>query len=373
MYSILHICNNYAGSFVHRFIVEGQKEYGIRSVVFCPITFYESRVKPHENEYIVKCVTKLDRFFFFNKQRKIIASLKKTVCDYSSFDLIHAHSIFSDGYVAYKLNKKNNIPFVLSVSGTDINHFFVYRPYLKGLGNKIILAARRIIVPSESYKRFLLDRCILPKHRKAILSKLIVIPFGIDDFWYQNFNKKKRHIDGNCLKFLFVGEIRKNKNIGFITKAMDELFKNGIESKLTIAGAAIDHNELNKIVKHKNVFFVGQKNKSELLQLYRENDIFIMVSHSETFGLVYAEALSQGMPIIYTKGQGFDGQFENGYVGFSVSDKDCSELVDCIISIRNNYDEYSSNALHSIERFKWNNISSIYNALYMKAIDNGNG
>lgn len=40
-----------------------------------------------------------------------------------------------------------------------------------------------------------------------------------------------------------------------------------------------------------------------------------MPSHKETFGLVYAEAMSQGLPIIYTKNQGFDGQFPDGYVG----------------------------------------------------------
>lgn len=41
--------------------------------------------------------------------------------------------------------------------------------------------------------------------------------------------------------------------------------------------------------------------------MFAESDIFVMVSHSETFGLVYIEALSQGLPILYTRGQGIDG------------------------------------------------------------------
>ena len=38
--------------------------------------------------------------------------------------------------------------------------------------------------------------------------------------------------------------------------------------------------------------------------IYRENDIYVMPSIIETFGLVYAEAMSQGLPVIYTRGQG---------------------------------------------------------------------
>lgn len=35
-----------------------------------------------------------------------------------------------------------------------------------------------------------------------------------------------------------------------------------------------------------------------------------MPSFKETFGLVYAEALSRFIEVIYTKGQGFDGNLK---------------------------------------------------------------
>ena len=43
-----------------------------------------------------------------------------------------------------------------------------------------------------------------------------------------------------------------------------------------------------------------------------------MPSRYETFGLVYGEAMSQGLPIIYSKGQGVDGYFKEGTVGYGV-------------------------------------------------------
>ena len=39
-----------------------------------------------------------------------------------------------------------------------------------------------------------------------------------------------------------------------------------------------------------------------------------MPSKYETFGLVYPEAMSRGIPIVYTKNQGFDKYFEDGEI-----------------------------------------------------------
>ena len=76
-----------------------------------------------------------------------------------------------------------------------------------------------------------------------------------------------------------------------------------------------------------------------------------MPSKTETFGLVYAEAMSQGLPVIYTRGQGFDGQFEEGEVGYSVDCKDKKEISMKIIDIINNYDVISRNAINLVDRY----------------------
>lgn len=58
-----------------------------------------------------------------------------------------------------------------------------------------------------------------------------------------------------------------------------------------------------------------------------------MPSFTESFGLVYAEAMSQGLPVIYSKGQGFDGQFAEGVVGYHVDAHDPEELCENIIKM----------------------------------------
>ena len=97
--------------------------------------------------------------------------------------------------------------------------------------------------------------------------------------------------------------------------------------------------------------------KEELIEFYRSSDIFVLTSHKETFGLVYPEAMSQGLPVIYTRGQGFDGHFDEGKVGYAVSDNDPDELAEVILSITNNYSKLSNNAFELVDKFNWNTIA----------------
>ncbi|MDN6571163.1 MAG: glycosyltransferase, partial [Staphylococcus equorum] len=81
---------------------------------------------------------------------------------------------------------------------------------------------------------------------------------------------------------------------------------------------------------------------------------------TETFGLTYIEAMSQGLPIIYSKEQGIDGYFENGLVGYSVNPLNIEEIANCIIKVINNYDYFASNAFNTSSFFKWEDIIDKY-------------
>lgn len=50
-----------------------------------------------------------------------------------------------------------------------------------------------------------------------------------------------------------------------------------------------------------------------------------MPSKAETFGLVYVEAMLQGLPILYTKNEGIDGFYEEN-IGEKVISTDMEEI-----------------------------------------------
>ena len=98
----------------------------------------------------------------------------------------------------------------------------------------------------------------------------------------------------------------------------------------------------------------------------RQSDIFVMPSKPETFGLVYVEALSQNLPIVYTKGEGFDGFFPEGEVGYSAISGNVASIAEVIMKVIHNYPIIVNNITRlSLEKdFSWPLIATKYMKLY---------
>ena len=85
---------------------------------------------------------------------------------------------------------------------------------------------------------------------------------------------------------------------------------------------------------------------------------------NETFGLVYAEAMSQGLPIIYTKGQGFDKQFTEGIVGYHAECFNKENAVKAIMKTIENYECISNSCIKNVQKFDWDKIVKVYESIY---------
>jgi glycosyltransferase involved in cell wall biosynthesis len=94
-----------------------------------------------------------------------------------------------------------------------------------------------------------------------------------------------------------------------------------------------------------------------------------MPSINETFGRVYIEAMSQGLPIIYSKNDGIDGFFQDGEVGYGVEGSNYDEWNIVLQKIIDNYDQISKQAIHKSKLFTWDKVSSDYLELYKQAVD----
>lgn len=364
--NVLNINLNFDVSSLYKNLSEHLKINGCNFKIYYPVLRNRDISKYKDVEYldIDKCLNKYDRILFFYRSRKLLKNIEKKY-DLNEFNLIHAHSLFSNGYIAYKLNKKFGIPYIVAVRNTDVNLFFKKIFYLRKIGINILRNAKKIIFISNSYKNYTIDKYIPNKFRQDINNKSIVLPNGIDDFWFDNEFSNK-NIKNMCkeINLLYVGIINKNKNLIATLKACDLLIQDGYSVKYTVIGNNLDNDIFNEVNSKNYVNYLGSMQKEELIKYYRMNDIFIMPSITETFGLSYVEAMSQSLPIIYTKGQGFDGFFDDGVVGYSVDSNNYTEIKDRIIKIMKDYQNISKNCVNCYKEFNWNDISKQYIKLY---------
>ncbi|WP_436885806.1 glycosyltransferase family 4 protein [Mammaliicoccus sciuri] len=300
-----------------------------------------------ENLIQKKFLGKSDRFMYFKKQKKIKKWLDSNSVYFKDFDIIHAHTLFSDGYWAYKSGK----PYIITVRNTDLNYFIKYFKHLKPIGKNILENASKIVFLSKVYEiRTIKELFEDEEEIIRIQNKSVVIPNGINDFWINNalIREKKNNTNKNIV---FTGKILKNKNLKLLTSALKKIDSN---YNLFVIGKIEDKAYFHKVHNEFKFTYLGEKNKVEIAEIYKEMDMFILPSFHETFGLVYLEALTQGLPLIYTKNEGIDQYFKEGRVGFAVDPNNVENLIKAIKKIEINYEKIIEN-INDLDKqkFSW--------------------
>ncbi|WP_117149338.1 glycosyltransferase family 4 protein [Paraliobacillus zengyii] len=313
--------------------------------------------------YSNEIIKPYDKLIYFTKIRRMVKDVELNF-NLSEVSLVHAHSLFSDGAVAYELYKKYDIPYIIAVRNYDVNKYFKYAFHLRKYALEIILNAKKVIFISPSYQKHVIDKYIPNKFREKILLNTKIIPNGVDDYWLKQTLVEKT-IDKK-LKLIFVGRIDNNKNLAAVIQVVDLLRKKGMDCTLDVVGdGPLREAHENECRGVENIVFHGAiYDKDKIREIYINSNILVVPSFTETFGLVYLEAMSCGVPVIYTQNQGFDGQFEEGEVGFHVNPNDKEDIVRKIIDIRKDYINISQNCLRSTKKFHWEKIAREYINFY---------
>lgn len=361
---VLHINCNYIGTTLHQLMIENLDALGYENQVFVPT--YDKKlsvIKPNSNVCVCECFNKWDRLVFDYKQQKIKKGLEANI-NVKDYELIHAYTLFTDGNCARKLSKKYGIPYVVAVRNTDVNDFFRLMPHLRKRGMQIMADASAVFFLSDAYRKQVFEKYLPQEYRETIQEKIHIIPNGIDEFWFENTPESEKIIDKKSIKLIYAGRIDRNKNIQTTQKAMEILRRRGYETSLTVVGKVQDEKEFKIIQKDRYTSYLSAMLKEDLIKVYRASDIFVMPSYTESFGLVYAEAMSQGLPVIYSKGQGFDNQFQEGVVGYHVSAYDPEDVADGLRRIVDTFSEIQKNVVQASKIFNWKNITKQYDSVY---------
>lgn len=376
---ILHVANDYSGSSVYKHLVSALDENGITQKVYVPLRdpklISKNKVdfKVENSRLIYRVIlntyTRLNYFF---KVKKITSDLISQV-KIAEFDIIHAHTWYSDGGVAYDLYKTYKIPYIVTVRNTDINLFFKYFIHLREKALHILLNAQKIIFISPVYKARLFSHLYFMKYLKVLEGKVEVIPNGINKFWLNNLRTENTGLH-QPPQLLYIGRFMKNKNVLSIINSVIYLNEIGINCCMNLVGGG-EGKYCKEVMKMVNKYadlikYHGYVEDLELLKaLYRESDIFVMPSKAETFGLVYIEAISQNLPVLFSKGEGIDGLFPP-VIGESVDPNVENDITCKLKKIITNYGDYKFDPTKLLSPFNWDLVAKRYEGIYDSCLRN---
>ncbi|WP_163710550.1 glycosyltransferase [Mangrovibacterium lignilyticum] len=217
-------------------------------------------------------------------------------------DLVHINGIWTpQNWIFQKIAQNLNITVVLSPHGMLEPYILERNPVKKKIAlalyqNRAIKKADFLHVTAESE---LQQIRILGYDQTAK-----IIPNGIDisEVHKKPFGIRKKE----PFQILFLSRIHPKKGIEHLIKAASHLKQSNIEIKIVGEGDLGYTTSLKNLVtqlKLENIVaFPGGVYGDKKWKFYQEADLFVLPTYSENFGIVIAEALATGIPVITTKG-----------------------------------------------------------------------
>lgn len=353
----LHINSYFLDNKIHLNLYNAVKKY--RPDLFLIPVYKRFKAEKHIDGLDIDYIfTKTDKIFFFTKALKVLRLAQRKNLT-QGYVYIHAHTLISDGIPAYLLSRMAKKKLVVSVRSADVDFYIKKSGLFRRIAQKILAEASMVFFVSPSYQNKISQ--VFPQ---ISAKKFFPLPNGIDDFWLKNQHQKnKTAADFETVNLLFVGQIIKRKRLDllfdFLRKYNDRTYVLNIVGKDLMN---LDFEKIGQSIKNNNrIHYFGEvKDRQQLLNIYQANDIFTMLSYRETFGVVYIEALSQGLPIIYTRGDGVDGYFPEGEVGYSCNHQSLDELKEKVDLVLTNYPTISANTNAASQNFKWDLLIQKY-------------
>ena len=177
---------------------------------------------------------------------------------------------------------------------------------VRGIAKKIFLSRISTVFASGNLHKLLLDSLRYKGEVK--------ITKGVGIINKPKFSPKFKQYDK---KYLFVGRLSKEKNIEMLI----DIFNKLEDYKLTIVGSGPLEKQLKKRAKE-NIIFVGNVVNLEIRKYFETNNILVLTSVSETWGLVVEEALYYGVPVIVSSNCGSCEIIKDGINGYVVNIED---------------------------------------------------
>ena len=230
-------------------------------------------------------------------------------------DLIHIHSIWQLMlHFAAAEARKKQIPYILAPRGT-LEKWSLKQKWLK---KKLALityqghdlqkaAAIHVTAQSE------LEQC----RALGLKQRIIFSPNGIN---IPDALPPKMNVENGFHRILFLSRMHEKKGVINFVESWGRIRPTGWQVELVYTAQTMSEKSYESKVRARVIelglkdsfIFSGAMTDEEKWAAYRHADAFVLPSYSENFGIVVAEALYAGLPVITTTGTPWNSLIQHG-------------------------------------------------------------
>jgi len=196
-------------------------------------------------------------------------------------------------------------------------------------------------------------------------AKLRLNPCGVDLAMFHREPKCDR-----TFRVLFVGTVTLRKGIPYLFEAMAGF--GHLDVELCVAGP-IEAEMQPIMAKYEGKFrYLGVVARSDLHKHYSQASVLVLPSIEDGFGMVQAQAMACGVPVIATENTGAADLFTDGVEGFIVPIRDAAAIADKIFLLYEHREVRDAMGAAALARVRalggWNNYGDRMAAMYQAAL-----
>ncbi len=296
-------------------------------------------------------------------------------------DIIHSHHPFLLGDAALRLARTMQLP-LLFTHHTLYEQYTHYVPldspalkrFVIELATGYANLCNHVIAPSSSVKNLLRER--------GVKSDITVLATGIDiDLFSRGDGRRfrERHGITDRTKVIgHVGRLAREKNLPYLAEAVANAVKERDRSCFLVVGTGDAEQEIRDIINGhgcaEQLVMPGSLTGEQLADAYAAMDIFAFASHSETQGLVLAEAMAASTPVIALKASGVEDVARHDVNGLVLAaDASTDEFARALLALLDDGDRLAAlrrAARTTADEFSKENCTERLTELYRETIGN---
>lgn len=271
----------------------------------------------------------------FHADSKQIAKVLEAHHQCENFDIIEGPN---NGACFHKL--RNLSPrSCIRIATTDKEHSTInktnFSPYLKELfraEGKTFRNCPNLVTHTKVHRDNICNEYKISPDKFRLIPLSVRIP--LDSEIKHSFNEK-------CVSILFVGRFEARKGIDIILKVIPKILQKRPALHFRLVGSDLGNHYQSNFLKDysalkNNVSFLGEKRGDALDEEYRNCDIFWAPSRYESFGLIYAEAMSFSKPVIGTNIGGIPEVVADEISGFLCKSDDLNQFEEKLLHLIDN-------------------------------------